>query len=145
MALKHFKPTTPSQRQLVLIDRSELYKGKPVKTLVESKSSTGGRNNSGRITAFQKGGGHKKAYRLIDFKRRKFDVPARVERLEYDPNRSAFIALIKYEDGEQATSSRRNASIRATRSSRVSARISSRATRCRSKASRSVRSSTTWK
>jgi large subunit ribosomal protein L2 len=102
MALKHFKPTTPGQRQLVLIDRSDLYKGKPVKTLVESKSSTGGRNNSGRITAFQRGGGHKKAYRVVDFKRRKFDVTATVERLEYDPNRSAFIALITYADGEKA-------------------------------------------
>jgi len=102
MALKHFKPTTPGQRQLVLIDRSDLYKGKPVKTLVESKSSTGGRNNMGRITSFQKGGGHKKALRIIDFKRTKFDVPATVERLEYDPNRSAFIALIKYTDGQLA-------------------------------------------
>ena len=100
MALKHFKPTTPSQRQLVLIDRAELYKGKPVKTLVESKSSSGGRNNAGRVTSFQRGGGAKKAYRTIDFKRRKFDMPATVERLEYDPNRSAFIALIKYQDGE---------------------------------------------
>jgi len=102
MALKHFKPTTPGQRQLVLIDRSELFKGKPVKTLTESKSKTGGRNNMGRITSFQKGGGHKKAYRVIDFKRTKFDAPATVERIEYDPNRSAFIALIKYEDGELA-------------------------------------------
>jgi len=102
MALKHFKPTTPGQRQLVLIDRSELYKGKPVKTLTEKKSQTGGRNNMGRVTSFQKGGGHKKAYRVIDFKRTKFDAPATVERLEYDPNRSAFIALIKYEDGELA-------------------------------------------
>jgi large subunit ribosomal protein L2 len=101
MALKHFKPTTPGQRQLVLIDRSDLYKGKPVKKLVENLSSSGGRNNMGRITSFQKGGGHKKAYRVIDFKRTKFDVPATVERLEYDPNRSAFIALITYTDGEQ--------------------------------------------
>jgi large subunit ribosomal protein L2 len=98
MALKHFKPTTPGQRQLVLIDRSDLYKGKPVKTLTEKKQQTGGRNNMGRITSFQRGGGHKKAYRVIDFKRTKFDQPATVERLEYDPNRSAFIALIKYED-----------------------------------------------
>lgn len=102
MALKHFKPTTPGQRQLVLIDRADLYKGKPVKTLVESKSSSGGRNNAGRVTSFQRGGGHKKALRVIDFKRTKFDVPATVERLEYDPNRSAFIALIKYQDGELA-------------------------------------------
>jgi large subunit ribosomal protein L2 len=102
MALKHFNPTTPSQRQLVLIDRSELHKGKPVKALVEALSSANGRNNQGRVTSFQRGGGHKKAYRVIDFKRRKFDVPATVERLEYDPNRSAFIALIKYQDGELA-------------------------------------------
>jgi large subunit ribosomal protein L2 len=99
MALKHYNPTTPSQRQLVLIDRSDLFKGKPVKTLVESKSGTGGRNNMGRVTSWQKGGGHKRAYRVIDFKRNRFDMPATVERLEYDPNRSAFIALIKYQDG----------------------------------------------
>jgi large subunit ribosomal protein L2 len=102
MALKHFKPTTPGQRQLVLIDRADLYKGKPVKKLVEGKNKKGGRNNKGRITAAHRGGGHKQAYRYIDFKRRKFDMAANVERLEYDPNRSAFIALIQYEDGEQA-------------------------------------------
>ena len=102
MALKKYKPTTPSQRQLVLVDRSALYKGAPVKALTEGKSSTGGRNNNGRITSRFRGGGHKKAYRVIDFKRRKFDAPAKVERLEYDPNRTAFIALVKYEDGEQA-------------------------------------------
>ena len=100
MALKKYKPTTPSQRSLVLIDRSELYKGKPVKTLTEGKHSTGGRNNLGRITLRFRGGGHKRAYRLIDFKRRNFDVAATVERLEYDPNRTAFIALIKYANGE---------------------------------------------
>jgi large subunit ribosomal protein L2 len=102
MALKTFKPTTPSQRQLVLVDRSELYKGKPVKGLVEGKHSTGGRNNYGRITVRWRGGGHKQAYRIVDFKRRKLDVPATVERLEYDPNRTAFIALIRYQDGELA-------------------------------------------
>lgn len=102
MALKHFKPTTNAQRQLVLIDRSTLWKGKPVKTLTEGKSKSGGRNNNGRLTSFRVGGGHKQAYRVIDFKRRKFDQPAVVERLEYDPNRTAFIALIKYEDGELA-------------------------------------------
>jgi len=102
MALKKYRPTTPSQRQLVLIDRSELYKGKPVKTLTEGKHSTGGRNNDGRVTSRFRGGGHKKAYRLIDFKRKKLDVPAVVERLEYDPNRTAFIALVTYKDGEQA-------------------------------------------
>jgi large subunit ribosomal protein L2 len=100
MALKTFKPTTPSQRQLVLVDRSELYKGKPVKGLTEGKHSSGGRNNNGRITVRWRGGGHKRAYRLVDFKRIKQDVPAVVERLEYDPNRTAFIALIRYEDGE---------------------------------------------
>ena len=102
MALKKYKPTTPSQRQLVLVDRSALYKGSPVKALTEGKSSTGGRNNNGRITSRFRGGGHKQAYRVIDFKRRKFDAAAKVERLEYDPNRTAFIALVKYEDGEQA-------------------------------------------
>jgi large subunit ribosomal protein L2 len=102
MALKTFNPVTPSQRQLVIVDRSGLYKGKPVKTLTEGKSSSGGRNNNGRITVRFRGGGHKQAYRTIDFKRRKFDVAGRVERIEYDPNRTAFIALIKYEDGELA-------------------------------------------
>ncbi len=100
MALKSFKPTTPAQRQLVIVDRSELWKGKPVKQLTEGKTKTGGRNHHGRLTAFRVGGGHKKKLRVIDFKRDKFDVPATVERLEYDPNRSAFIALIKYSDGE---------------------------------------------
>src|SRR5204862_7971378 len=102
MALKKFNPTTPGQRQLVMVDRSALYKGKPVKALTEGKHSTGGRNNNGRITVRFRGGGHKKAYRLVDFKRDKVDVAATVERLEYDPNRSAFIALIKYADGELA-------------------------------------------
>lgn len=101
MALKSYNPVTPSTRQLVLVDRSELWKGKPVKALTEGKRKTGGRNNNGRITAWRKSGGHKQRYRVIDFKRRKFDVPATVERLEYDPNRTAFIALVKYADGEQ--------------------------------------------
>ena len=100
MALRNFNPTTPSQRQLVIVDRSSLYKGKPVKALTEGLSSKGGRNNMGRMTVRFRGGGHKRTYRLIDFKRRKFDVEGTVERLEYDPNRTAFIALIKYEDGE---------------------------------------------
>jgi large subunit ribosomal protein L2 len=99
MALKTYKPVTPAQRQLVLVDRSALYRGDPVKTLVEGQKSTGGRNNLGRITSRFRGGGHKQAYRLVDFKRRKFDQPAKVERIEYDPNRTAFIALIRYEDG----------------------------------------------
>ena len=100
MALKTFKPVTPGLRQLVIVDRSSLYKGKPVKTLTEGLNQTGGRNNLGRITVRFRGGGHKRSYRIIDFKRRKFDVPAKVERLEYDPNRTAFIALIRYADGE---------------------------------------------
>jgi large subunit ribosomal protein L2 len=102
MALKTYKPVTPSRRQLVLVDRSGLFQGKPVKTLTEGKNASGGRNNHGRITVRFRGGGHKQAYRRIDFKRRKFDVAGRVERIEYDPNRTGFIALIKYEDGELA-------------------------------------------
>ena len=100
MALKQYRPSTPGQRQLVLIDRTGLHKGGPVKALTEGKHSSGGRNNYGRVTARFIGGGHKRSYRIIDFKRRKFDMTATVERLEYDPNRTAFIALIKYEDGE---------------------------------------------
>jgi len=100
MALKSFNPVTPSLRGTVLIDRSELWKGKPVKGLTEGLSSSGGRNNHGRITVRFRGGGHKQSYRIVDFKRRKFDVPAVVERIEYDPNRTAFIALLKYQDGE---------------------------------------------
>ena len=102
MALKTFNPTTPGQRGLVLVDRQGLWKGKPVKKLTEGLTKNGGRNNTGRITARRRGGGHKRAYRLVDFKRNKFDMVATVERLEYDPNRSAFIALVNYEDGEQA-------------------------------------------
>jgi large subunit ribosomal protein L2 len=100
MALRTFNPVTPGRRQLVLVDRSELYKGKPVKTLTEGKPSTGARNNLGRITVRFRGGGHKRSYRLVDFRRRdKLGQPAKVERLEYDPNRTAFIALIRFEDG----------------------------------------------
>ncbi len=102
MALKKFKPTTPSQRSLVIVDRSELWSGKPVKQLTEGLRKKGGRNNTGRITARRRGGGHKRRYRTIDFRRQKFDVTATVERIEYDPNRTAFIALIRYEDGEQS-------------------------------------------
>ena len=103
MALKNFNPVTPSLRGTILIDRSELWKGAPVKGLTEGKHSSGGRNHHGRITVRFRGGGHKRAYRLVDFKRRaKFGVPGTVERLEYDPNRTAFIALVKYEDGELA-------------------------------------------
>src|ERR1700750_2993677 len=102
MALRQFNPVTASLRGTVLIDRSDLWKGKPVKMLTEGKIGTGGRKNQGRITSRFIGGGHKQAYRYVDFKRRKFDVQATVERLEYDPNRTAFIALVKYTDGELA-------------------------------------------
>ncbi len=100
MALKKYKPTTPGQRGLVLIDRADLYKGRPEKTLTQGLTKKGGRNNTGRITARRIGGGSKKLYRIVDFKRRKWDMPATIERIEYDPNRTAFIALVKYEDGE---------------------------------------------
>src|ERR1700733_11140633 len=102
MALTKYKPTTPGIRQLVLVDRSELHKGKPLKALTVGKSEKGGRNNAGRITVRFRGGGHKQTYRIIDFKRRKFDVAGKVDRIEYDPNRTAFIALVKYDDGELA-------------------------------------------
>ncbi len=100
MALKKYKPTTPGRRGLVLVNRAGLWKGGPVKALSEGLTKSGGRNNAGRITARRRGGGHKRLYRMVDFKRRKFDVPAKVVRLEYDPNRTAFIALIEYDDGE---------------------------------------------
>ena len=100
MALKTYNPTTPGRRQLTLVDRSHLWKGPPNKALSVGLTKTGGRNNLGRTTSRNRGGGHKRTYRIIDFKRRKFDVSAKVERLEYDPNRSAFIALVRYEDGE---------------------------------------------
>ena len=100
MALKTYNPTSPGRRELVTVDRSELYKGRPEKSLTEGLTKKGGRNNNGRITARRIGGGAKRLYRKIDFKRVKWDMPATVERLEYDPNRTAFIALIRYEDGE---------------------------------------------
>ena len=100
MALKNFKPTTPSQRALVLVDRAELWKGKPVKSLTEGLNNKGGRNNLGRITMRRRGGGHKRRYRKVDFRRAKADITAIIERLEFDPNRSAFLALIKYIDGD---------------------------------------------
>ena len=102
MALKHYNPTTPSQRQLVTVDRSDLWKGKPIKSLTRGMTKSGGRNNTGRVTMWHRGGGHKRRYRVVDFHRKKFDVPAVVERIEYDPNRTAFIALINYEDGERS-------------------------------------------
>src|SRR5215204_4165363 len=100
MALKNYNPTSPARRGLILVDKSALWKGKPVKALTEGKKKTGGRNNKGHVTSRGIAGGHKQRYRYIDFKRRKWDQPATVERLEYDPNRTAFIALVKYEDGE---------------------------------------------
>ncbi|MSO71143.1 MAG: 50S ribosomal protein L2 [Alphaproteobacteria bacterium] len=102
MALKTFNPTTPSLRGLVLVDRSELWKGGPFKTLTTGVAKTGGRNQHGHITSFNRGGGARKRLRLVDFKRRKFDIGATVERIEHDPNRSGYIALIKYDDGEHA-------------------------------------------
>ena len=102
MALKTFKPATPGLRQLVIVDRSELYKGKPEKSLTVGLTKTGGRDNFGHVTSRRIGGGHKRKYRVIDFKRNKFDCEATVERIEYDPNRTSFIALINYEDGEKA-------------------------------------------
>lgn len=102
MALKKFNPITPGTRGLILIDRSALHKGAPERSLTEGKKKTGGRNNNGRITSYHRGGGHKQRYRIIDWKRKKFDVEGTVLRLEYDPNRTAFIALIEYTDGERA-------------------------------------------
>jgi large subunit ribosomal protein L2 len=100
MALKTFKPYTKSTRGTVLVDRTGLWKGKPFKMLVEPKNSMRGRNNNGHITSRNmSGGGHKKMYRLVDFYRKKFDVPGTVERIEYDPNRSCYIMLIKFDDG----------------------------------------------
>jgi len=99
MALKKYNPTTPSQRGLIRIDRSNLWKGGPHKPLTKGLTKTGGRNNLGRMTARHRGGGHKRLYRMIDFKRNKLDCVATIERIEYDPNRSAHIALIKYDDG----------------------------------------------
>jgi len=102
MGLKTYNPTSPGRRQLITTDRSELWTGKPVKTLTEGLTKKGGRNNAGRITAFHRGGGHKRSYRIVDFRRTRWDDVATVERLEYDPNRTAWIALLKYEDGELA-------------------------------------------
>ncbi|MCY4504479.1 MAG: 50S ribosomal protein L2 [Hyphomicrobiales bacterium] len=102
MALKNYKPVTPSRRGLVLVDRSGLHKGGPVKKLTRGKPQKAGRNHHGHITVRHRGGGHKRKYRMVDFRRRKWDMAAVVQRLEYDPNRSTFLALIKYEDGELA-------------------------------------------
>ena len=102
MALKNYKPTSAGLRQLVIVDRSELYKGAPEKSLTIGLTKSGGRDNYGHVTSRRIGGGHKRKLRIIDFKRNKFDAEATVERIEYDPNRSAFIALISYNDGEKA-------------------------------------------
>ena len=102
MALKAYKPTSPARRGLILVDKSSLWKGKPVKALTEGKRKTGGRNNKGHVTSRGIAGGHKQKYRYVDFKRRKWDMAGTVERLEYDPNRTAFIALVKYVDGDMA-------------------------------------------
>ncbi|MEC7090627.1 MAG: 50S ribosomal protein L2, partial [Pseudomonadota bacterium] len=102
MALKSYKPNTPGQRGLVLVSRDSLWSGKPEKTLTVGLSKSGGRNNKGRVTARRRGGGHKRLYRMIDFKRNHFEIPAKVERIEYDPNRSAFIALLLYDDGKKS-------------------------------------------
>ena len=102
MALKVFKPTSAGTRGLILVDRSNLWKGQPLKELTEGLAKTGGRNNHGHITTRHIGGRHKRRYRLVDFKRLKDDIPATVERIEYDPNRTSFIALIKYSDGEHS-------------------------------------------
>jgi large subunit ribosomal protein L2 len=102
MGLVTYNPTSPGRRFLITTDRSELWKGKPVKTLTEGLSASGGRNNTGRMTSRHRGGGHKRTYRIVDFKRTKWDMVGTVERLEYDPNRTAWIALVNYEDGEQA-------------------------------------------
>ncbi|MCW8853382.1 MAG: 50S ribosomal protein L2 [Gammaproteobacteria bacterium] len=101
MAIVKTKPTSPGRRFVVKVVNPDLHKGAPYRSLVEKKSKNGGRNNAGRITTRHVGGGHKQRYRLIDFKRNKDGVPALVERLEYDPNRTAFIALLKYADGER--------------------------------------------
>ncbi len=100
MAVIKAKPTSPGRRGVISI-KSDLHKGKPLKSLIEKKSKKGGRNNHGRITVRHQGGGHKQHYRIVDFKRNKLDVPAVVERIEYDPNRSAHLALLKYVDGER--------------------------------------------
>lgn len=99
MSLKHYNPVTPSLRQRLIVKRTELWKGKPFKKLVKGLTKSGGRNNQGRLTMFHIGGGHKRLYRVIDFRRNLFDIPAIVKRIEYDPNRSAWIALIAYLNG----------------------------------------------
>jgi large subunit ribosomal protein L2 len=101
MALKKYKPMTPSLRFRIDLDKSEITKNKPERSLTEALHKTGGRNNQGRVTAWQRGGGHKRLYRIIDFKRNKKDIPAKVTAIEYDPNRSANIALLHYADGEK--------------------------------------------
>lgn len=143
MALKHFNPVTPSLRGTVLIDRKELWKGKPVKGLTEGKNKSGGRNNHGRTTSRFIGGGHKQSYRYVDFKRRKFDVVGTVERLEYDPNRTASSPSSSMRMANWPTSSHRSASRQVIRSLLVPGLISSRVTRCPCRRFRWARLSTT--
>lgn len=102
MAVKNYKPTTPSRRNMSVIDYSSLSKVAPEKSLLEPLNKRSGRNSYGRITVRHRGGGNRRKYRVIDFKRNKFDVPATVQTIEYDPNRSAHIALIQYEDGTKS-------------------------------------------
>ena len=143
MALKNYNPTSPARRGLILVDKSSLYKGKPVKALTEGKRKTGGRNNKGHVTSRGMAGGHKQKYRYIDFKRRKWDMPATVERIEYDPNRTAFIALLKYEDGELAYILAPNRLAPAITWSPANGWTPRSATRCCSARCRSARSATT--
>ncbi len=140
MALMTFKPTSPGRRSMVRVSTAGLHKGGPLDALIEKQAKTGGRNNNGRITTRHIGGGHKQHYRMIDFKRDKEGIPARVERIEYDPNRTAHIALLCYADGERryiiapkGLSSRRPGD----RPARM--RRSRSATRCRCATCRSVR------
>jgi large subunit ribosomal protein L2 len=102
MSLKTYKPYTKSTRTTILVDRKNIWKGSPIKSLTKGKKSSGGRNNLGRITSRSKGAGHKKRYRIIDFYRNKIDTTGKVERIEHDPNRTSYIALIKYEDKSQS-------------------------------------------
>src|SRR5262247_3978099 len=142
MPVRRFKPTSPGRRFMTVSDFAEVTKSTPEKSLTEKLSKKGGRNNNGRITTRHQGGGHKRRYRVIDFKRRKDDIPAKVAAIEYDPNRSARIALLHYADGAKSyILAPAGASARSC--SRAPAPTSSRATRSRSRTSRPARSSTT--
>ena len=143
MPVRRFKPTSPGRRHMTVSDFAEVTKSKPEKALTEKLTKKGGRNNTGRITTRHQGGGHKRRYRIIDFKRTKDGVPAKVAAIEYDPNRSARIALLHYADGFKATSSRPPACASARSCSPAPTPTSSPATRCRSRTSRPARSCTT--